>query len=214
MHVIALNTGQSFEFEDIATQVLARYEEGKTPALVAKSALQLGLSPELIMQLPGMTPEAFAAGQLLISSGAFPATATGTPADGITGVPDMNSLQSMARFAAGLDPYGLPPGEVALLRADGSYVEPPQLAPDQIFVRELWAHVVLGGEIGPGLAQGYRITAEGLVAAIKSLPPMLDAVTHLLEQGMTGAQLWAYVKNAAPDIAVELVGVAEPVAEV
>jgi len=214
MHVIARNTGQSFEFDDIAAQVLARYDEGKTPALVVKSALQLGFSPEVIMQLPGITPEAFAAGQLLISSGAFPATATGTPADGNSGVPDMNSLQALARFAAGLDPYGLPPAEVALLRAAGSYVEPPQLAPDQIFVRELWAHVVAGGQIGPGLAQGYHIAPGALVAAIKSVPPLLDAVIQLMDQGMSGAQFWDYVKSAAPEIAVELVGVAEPGASI
>src|SRR3972149_3653933 len=108
MHVIARNTGQSFEFEDIAAQVLARYHEGKTPGLVAKSALQLGLSPEVILQLPGITPDALAAGQFLISSGAFPETATGTDADGNSGVPDVNSLQALARFAAGLDPYGFP----------------------------------------------------------------------------------------------------------
>jgi hypothetical protein len=207
MQVFASNVGETFDLDQLSAVVLARYAEGKTPALAAKSALQLGLPEDVIVQLPGVTKEALAQGHALIDSGAFPATATGTVADGTFATSlNLASPQVAARLAAGLDPYGFPPAQVALLRAAGTYVEP--MTHDQMFAEQVWLHAWKGSEIGTGLPQDFRITPEGFVAAAKTLPYVLHPLLALMESGVTGEQIWAYVQHAAPGFAVELVGVA------
>lgn len=126
--IYAAYIGQSFSFEDIAATVLRGYASGKTPALVVKSALQLGIAITDILLLPGVSVEALGQGWNLIASGAFPDHATGTEADGAyTGPIDMASAQVQARLAAGLDPYGFPPAQVEMMREAGTYIEPPEV---------------------------------------------------------------------------------------
>lgn len=107
--VYAANAQQFYSYDALVARVLDRYAQGKTPALVAKSALQLGFTEDVILSLPGMTPEQLQAGKALIASGAFAPTATGTQADADQGgFVDPDSAQSRARLAAGLDVRGSP----------------------------------------------------------------------------------------------------------
>lgn len=122
------STGQTFSFNDLIPQILARYQQGKNPALVVKSALQLGVPKEIILQLPGVTQAAFDQGQKLITSGAFAPTATGSEADEATAAP-VGSAMYNARIANGLDAFGFPPEEVALLKAQGLYGPGKQFDP-------------------------------------------------------------------------------------
>lgn len=117
---VTSNTGQVYNVADIINQVNARYAQGKTPDLVVKSALQLGLPKDFIMTLPGVDQTAFTAGSNLISSGAFAPTATGTAAD-IAAAAPVGSAMYNARLAQGLDPFGFPAEEVARLTAAGLY---------------------------------------------------------------------------------------------
>ena len=125
--VIYSNTGAAYNYDDIISQINARYAEGKTPDLAVKSGLQLGLPMDVIASFPGVTPSAIQAGQNLISSGAFAPTATGTAADTQTAAP-VGSAQYNARIAAGLDASGFPAQEVAMKKALGTYSEPSTLA--------------------------------------------------------------------------------------
>ncbi|HEY0887840.1 MAG TPA: hypothetical protein VGE20_21275 [Ramlibacter sp.] len=132
MRVYAANIDRTFSLDDVIATVLMGYASGKTPALVVKAGLQLGIDPQVLMLLPGVTPEAYAQGKWLIDSGAFVATAAGTEADGAyTGPIDMASAQVHARLAAGLDPYGFPPEQVQMMREAGTYIE-PYAAPVQL----------------------------------------------------------------------------------
>jgi hypothetical protein len=107
--VYAANAQQFYSYDGVVAEVLVRYAQGKTPALVAKSAIQLGFAEDVILSLPGVTPEALIAGKELIASGAFAPTATGTQADADQGGDvDQASAQSLARLAAGLDVRGRP----------------------------------------------------------------------------------------------------------
>jgi hypothetical protein len=209
MQVISNDGGKSYDFDQLAAAVLARYAEAKTPALVAKSALQLGIPEDVIVQLPDVTREALAQGHWLIDSGAFPPKATGTPADGTFATPlDLGSSQCQARLAAGLDPYGFPPQQVAMMRAAGTYIEP--MTPDQVFVEQLWLHILNGSAVAAGFAQDYSITGDRFFVAVKTLPYILHPLVALLEGEVTAGQIWAYVEHAAPTIAVDVIGVPPP----
>ena len=120
---VLTSSGQSFNYDDIVSQINSRYAEGKNATLAVKSALQLGLSDDVIASLPGVDAAAIAAGHNLIDSGAFVGAATGTTADAQTEATYGSALYN-ARIAAGLDAYGFPPAEVAKKRALGTYVEP------------------------------------------------------------------------------------------
>jgi hypothetical protein len=120
---VATSSGQTYNYDDIVSQINSRYAEGKNPALAVKSALQLGLSDDVIASLPGVDAAAIAAGHNLIDSGAFAGAATGTEADTQAEAAYGSDLYK-ARIAAGLDAYGFPPAEVVKKRALGTYVEP------------------------------------------------------------------------------------------
>ena len=120
---VATSSGQTYNYDDIVSQINSRYAEGKNPALAVKSALQLGLSDDVIASLPGVDAAAIAAGHNLIDSGAFAGAATGTEADTQAEAAYGSDLYK-ARIAAGLDAYGFPAAEVAKKRALGTYVEP------------------------------------------------------------------------------------------
>ena len=117
---ITTSSGQTYNYDDIVNVILARYAEGKNPALAVKSALQLGFPEDVIRTLPGVDDQAFEAGKELIESGAFAEQATGTMAD-IQQAAPVGSAQYNARIAAGLDAFGFPPEEVARLTAQGLY---------------------------------------------------------------------------------------------
>ena len=117
---ITTSSGQTYNYDDVVNLILARYAEGKNPALAVKSALQLGFPEDVIRTLPGVDAQAFEEGKRLIESGAFAEQATGTKAD-IQQAAPVGSAQYNARIAAGLDAFGFPPEEVARLTAQGLY---------------------------------------------------------------------------------------------
>lgn len=125
---ITTSSGQTYNYDDVVNLILARYAEGKNPALAVKSALQLGFPEDVIRTLPGVDAQAFAEGKRLIESGAFAEQATGTKAD-IQQAAPVGSAQYNARIAAGLDAFGFPPEEVAKLTAQGLYGAGKQFDP-------------------------------------------------------------------------------------
>lgn len=125
---ITTSSGQTYNYDDVVNLILARYAEGKNPALAVKSALQLGFPEDVILTLPGVDAQAFEEGKRLIESGAFVEQATGTKAD-IQQAAPVGSAQYNARIAAGLDAFGFPPEEVARLTAQGLYGAGKQFDP-------------------------------------------------------------------------------------
>jgi hypothetical protein len=126
---IVLGDGQSVPYDAVVQQILNRYEQDqKNPALAVKSALQLGIPSDVIRTFPGVDAAAMQAGQNLITSGAFAPTAINeaTKAGAMYGqeAASVGSDMYNARLAAGLDAYGLPPEQVAALKAAGKYVDP------------------------------------------------------------------------------------------
>jgi hypothetical protein len=126
---IKLADGQIVPYDAVVQQVLKRYEENqKNPTLAVKSGVQLGIPDEVLRTLPGVDDAALNAGHQLIDSGAFVQNAVNedTNPGAMYGqeIAPINSDMYNARIAAGLDAYGLPPQQVAALRAAGQYVEP------------------------------------------------------------------------------------------
>jgi hypothetical protein len=164
---ITTSSGQTYNYDDVVNLILARYAEGKNPALAVKSALQLGFPEDVIRTLPGVDAQAFEEGKRLIESGAFVEQATGTMAD-IQQAAPVGSAQYNARIAAGLDAFGFPPEEVAKLKAQGLYGPGKQFDPGTPERQPLSAAT----EPGPS-TQGTSMAQTSLVPAdVKS---QLDA---------------------------------------
>lgn len=180
---ITTSSGQTYNYDDVVNLILARYAEGKNPALAVKSALQLGFPEDVIRSLPGVDEQAFEEGKRLIESGAFAEQATGTQAD-IQQAAPVGSAQYNARIAAGLDAFGFPPEEVARLTAQGLYGAGKQFDPGTPDRQPLSAAQETGLlEQGTGMAQ----TTSGLLAqAAPNLPAsvMQKASELLSSSGM------------------------------
>lgn len=166
---ITTSSGQTYNYDDVVNLILARYAEGKNPALAVKSALQLGFPEDVIRTLPGVDAQAFEEGKRLIESGAFVEQATGTKAD-IQQAAPVGSAQYNARIAAGLDAFGFPPEEVARLTAQGLYGAGKQFDPGTPERQPLSAATEPGPSAqGTGMAQ--TAPAGGLLAqAAPNLP--------------------------------------------
>lgn len=157
---ITTSSGQTYNYDDVVNLILARYAEGKNPALAVKSALQLGFPEDVIRTLPGVDAQAFEEGKRLIESGAFVEQATGTMAD-IQQAAPVGSAQYNARIAAGLDAFGFPPEEVARLTAQGLYGAGKQFDPGTPERQPLSAATEPGPSTqGTGMAQTSLVPAD------------------------------------------------------
>lgn len=157
---ITTSSGQTYNYDDVVNLILARYAEGKNPALAVKSALQLGFPEDVIRTLPGVDAQAFEEGKRLIESGAFVEQATGTKAD-IQQAAPVGSAQYNARIAAGLDAFGFPPEEVARLTAQGLYGAGKQFDPGTPERQPLSAATEPGPSTqGTGMAQTSLVPAD------------------------------------------------------
>lgn len=112
--MVQTNAGM-MPYDAIVNQVMSRYGYGKTPALAVKSGLTMGIPEDVLRSLPGVDDNAFNQGKQYMTSGAF--TYDENDAN------DPQKFQQMlnARSQTGLDAFGFPQEQVAMLQAQGRY---------------------------------------------------------------------------------------------
>ena len=227
--MITLGDGSVVPYDAIVAQILSRYQnDQKNPSLAVKSAIQLGIPEEVYATFPGVNAAAIAEGQNLISSGAFASTAVNEVAKGGTNVgghifadpAPVGSAMYNSRIAAGLDAYGLPPEQVAALRAAGNYLEPPgatqapAASPKQYTDAEV-VNAIIGSrqqgfndeQIIQGAQANFGLTADRINALIKTVPAQTAApAAGLLSSAAASPAAAAAQGPAVKDAAGNIIG--------
>lgn len=188
---ITTSSGQTYNYDDVVNLILARYAEGKNPALAVKSALQLGFPEDVIRTLPGVDAQAFEEGKRLIESGAFVEQATGTKAD-IQQAAPVGSAQYNARIAAGLDAFGFPPEEVARLTAQGLYGAGKQFDPG---TQGLLTITALGDSTTWGYNSGQKVEKNMVTTAQEELSKKLGQPVDIINRGQNATTIGDAIAN-------------------
>lgn len=112
--MVQTNAGM-MPYDAIVNQVMSRYGYGKTPALAVKSGLTMGIPEDVLRSLPGVDDAAFNQGKNYMTSGAF------TYDENDANDPQKFQQMLQARSQTGLDAFGFPQEQVAMLQAQGRY---------------------------------------------------------------------------------------------
>lgn len=120
--MVQTNAGM-MPYDAIVNQVMSRYGYGKTPALAVKSGLTMGIPEDILRSLPGVDEAAFNQGKNYMTSGAF------TYDENDANDPQKFQQMLQARSQTGLDAFGFPQEQVAMLQAQGRYGQGKEFDP-------------------------------------------------------------------------------------